>query len=96
MVYGYLSTVQGMSELHTSILGYSDTGVPSGVWLSQYSPGNVRVTLAFRDSLTQGYLAVCGCPSVVPIQFWECQSYTGVRDTLIDGYLGMRGCPSAV
>ena len=53
-------------QSYTGIRGYSDTGVPSGVQLSRYSPGNVRVTPAFGDTLIQGYLAVCGCPGTVP------------------------------
>ena len=52
-------------QRYTSIRGYSDTGVPSSVRLSQYSPGNVRVVLVFGDTLTQGYLVVCGCRSTV-------------------------------
>jgi len=46
-------------QSYYGVHGYSATGYQEG-YVSQDSPGTVRVTIAYRDTLSQGILAILG------------------------------------
>ena len=79
-------------QSYIGVRGYSDIGVPSLVWLSWYSPGNVRVTPAFGDTLTQGVPRVSSCVRFSRYSPGNVRVTPAFGDTLTQGVPRVSSC----